>query len=156
MIITSRKSIFFWQIVYMNVDLCTSANTTSSYKNTIFGKLERVLYFQETFQLGPNIKIKKNWHVKKPTNFIICRFQNTGMADPQVCNTVAFWHWTILSFINIAILLAKVFRKWSLRFMWWKTYFLSCVLSGIFDMHIAQVLLWWLLLQQVLLCSLFQ
>ena len=44
----------------MNVDLCTSANTTSSYKNTIFGKLERVLYFQETFQLGPNIKIKKN------------------------------------------------------------------------------------------------
>jgi len=42
-----------------NVGLCSSANTTSSYKNSIFGKLGRVLYFQETFQLGPNVKIKK-------------------------------------------------------------------------------------------------
>jgi hypothetical protein len=46
------KSIFFWQIMYMNVGLYTSANTTSSYKNPNFGKLENFLYIQENFQLG--------------------------------------------------------------------------------------------------------
>lgn len=93
-----------------NVGLCSSANTTSSYKNSIFGKLGHVLYFQETFQLGPNVKIKIIDMWKKPTNFIICRFQNIGMTAPQVCNSVAFWHWTIVGFINITILLARLFR----------------------------------------------
>jgi len=92
---------------------------------------------------------------KKPTKFLICRFQNTGMTDPQVCNSVAFWHWTLGIFINISLLLARVFRKQSLRFMCWKSYFQALVLSGIFDMYIAQGFLWWLLQQQVLLCSLF-
>jgi hypothetical protein len=72
-----------------------------------------------------------------------------------VCNSVAFWHWTIGSFINISILLARVFRKQSLKFMWWEAYFQALVLSGIFDMYIAQGFLWWLLQQQVLLRSLF-
>jgi len=45
--------------MYLNVGLCTSTDTTSSYKNSIFGKLEHFLYIQETFQLGLNIKVTK-------------------------------------------------------------------------------------------------
>ena len=137
----------------MNVGLCASANINSNYKNSIFGKLERVLYFQETFHLGPNIQIKKIEMWKKPTNFIICRFQSNGMTDSQVCNSVAFWQW---SFMNISILVARVFRlelKFYvmedlfsvLCFVWNRQYcsrFLVIVTATSASMFIVSIIFW--------------
>jgi hypothetical protein len=43
-----------------------------------------------------------------------------------------FWQRTVVSFTKISIQLATAFRKWSIRFVRWKAYFQSFVLSGIF------------------------
>lgn len=114
-IITSRKSILF---LANHVYECRPMRQHKHYWYSIFGKLEHFLYLQETFQLGLNIAVTKIDVWKKPTKFIILRFQNIGITDPQVCSSVAFWHWIIDNFVEIYVLLARVFRKWNLMFVW--------------------------------------
>jgi hypothetical protein len=42
-----EKTFFLWQIMYMNLGLCTSAITTGICKNSIFGKLEHFYTFKK-------------------------------------------------------------------------------------------------------------